>query len=51
MDEASQGGYSIGKHRSSQPLIGTMVIPSDEDSQAFSVVFASGKHLPIYHWC
>jgi hypothetical protein len=43
MEESSQGQPIIGKHRGSQPLVGTNVIPSDEDSQAFSVVFASGK--------
>ena len=45
MDEDSHGHCNIGKHRSSQPLIGTMVVPSDEDSQTFSVVFASGKEI------
>ncbi len=44
MEESSQGQPIIGKHRGSQPLVGTNVIPSDEDSQAFSVVFASGKN-------
>ena len=43
MEETGHGNYSVGKHRASHPLIGTMVIPSDEDSQAFSVVFAAGK--------
>ncbi len=44
MEESNQGKPIIGKHRGSQPLVGTNVIPSDEDSQAFSVVFASGKN-------
>ncbi len=50
MEEGNQGQPIIGKHRGSQPLVGTNVIPSDEDSQAFSVVFASGKNaiLPYF---
>ena len=42
MEENSHGQPVVGKHRASQQLVGTMVIPSDEDSQAFSVIFASG---------
>jgi len=43
MEESSHGQPPvIGKHRASQQLVGTVVLPSDEDSQAFNVVFTSG---------
>lgn len=42
LEENSHGHPVVGKQRAAQFLVGTMVVPSDEDSQAFSVVFATG---------
>lgn len=43
MDESSSGRPLVGKSRGSQKLCGCLVVPSDEDSQTFTVNFASGE--------
>ena len=37
----------IGKRRGKQHVAGTMVVPSDEDSQTFQVNFASGESYKL----
>ncbi len=44
---ASASGPGPGKHRGSQHLAGTVVLPSDEDSQTFHLNFASGESFKL----
>lgn len=47
LEECGLGRPLVGKNRGAQKLCGCLVVPSDEDSQTFTVNFASGESYKL----